>query len=334
MIKKLIIGVNLVLIANTIFSQNPVAENGQLQVKGHQLCNEYGKPFQLRGMSMFALMHMPECIAFNACKTLTDEWKSNVIRVPVLMANYSNNRNYNQNPTFNNDLIDSMVTWTEKLGIYCIIDWHNDRFGNPDNINHNKAAAFFELMSKKYSGKKNIIYELFNEPYGESVNWDTIAQYANRIMPIIRKNDPNSIILIGTPRWDQKLETVDINKLKDNKNVMFTFHFYAASHGSLYPMFVNQIHRIPVFVSEWGTCESNGVGVNDTASSNIFLKTMKQHISKNDTVSISWCNFSYGDKEESTSALKPNSCKNSLWNNTTFDGDFIKCWIINNKAPK
>ena len=65
-----------------------------------------------------------------------------------------------------------------------------------------------------------------------------------------------------------------------------------------------------------------------------FLKTMKQHVLDKDTVSISWCNFSYGDKEESTSALKPFSCKNGLWNNTTQQGNFIKYWIKYNKAPE
>lgn len=88
-----------------------------------------------------------------------------------------------------------------------------------------------------------------------------------------------------------------------------------------------------VFVSEWGTCESSGAGITDTATSALFLKTMKQHVSKNDTVSISWCNFSYGDKEESASALKPNSCQNGLWNNITAEGYFVKYWIKNNKAP-
>jgi len=321
------------ILTSTTFSQNPVAENGQLQVIGHQLCNEQGKPFQLRGMSLFGLMHMPECIAYNSFKVLKEDWNSNVVRVPVLMANYSSSNNYNQNPTWNNTLIDSIVTWSEKLGLYCIIDWHNDCYGSPNDSNHKGSDAFFELMSTKYKCKKNIIYELINEPYGPTITWDTIANYANRIMPIIRINDPKAIILIGSSDWDQKLETVDTKKLNDIKNVMFTFHFYAASHKSLYPMFASQIHRIPVFVSEWGTCESSGLGMNDTATCSLFLKTMKQHVSKNDTVTISWCNFSYGDKDESTSALKPTSCANGLWNNTTAEGDFVKYWLINNKAP-
>jgi hypothetical protein len=332
--KKILLSLGLAFLAGVSFSQNPVAENGQLQVIGHQLCNEQGKSLQLRGISMFGLMHMPECLTYNSFKTLKEDWNSNVVRIPVYCANYSNSNNYNQNPEWNNTLIDSIVNWSERLGIYCIIDWHNDRYGSPNDINHKGADAFFSLMSHKYAGKKNIIYEIFNEPYKELITWDTIAQYANRIIPIIRKNDPKAIILVPTPNWDQKLETVDTKKLNDNKNLMFTFHFYAASHKSLYPLFEEQIHRIPVFVSEWGTCESSGMGILDTATSSRFLSTMRKHVSNGDTVSISWCNFSYGDKAESTSALKPLSCADGLWNNTTGGGDFIKHWIMYNSAPE
>jgi sugar lactone lactonase YvrE len=334
MIKSLLLSFCMVFSVSLSFSQNPVAENGPLQVIGHQLCNKNGKPLQLRGMSMFGLMHMPECVTWQSFKLLKEEWKANVIRVPVYMANYSNQNNYNQNPEWNNALIDSTIKWSERLGIYCIIDWHNDRYGSPNDSNHKKADSFFKLMSAKYAGKKNVIYELINEPYGETITWDTIAAYANRIMPIIRKNDPKAIILVGCPVWDQKLESIDTKKLNDTKNVMYTFHFYANSHQSLYPMFASQIHRIPVFVSEWGTCESSGMGNLDLNTSSRFLNTMRQHVLDKDTVTISWCNFSYGDKAESTSALKPHSCADGIWDNTTPGGDFIKYWIKYNAAPE
>ncbi len=333
MIRSLVFFFSIVTLPYISFSQNPVLEHGRLRVVGHQLCNKQGKPVQLRGMSQFGLMHMPECLSYESFRVLRDDWNSSVIRIPVYMANYSTSNNYNQNPEWNNILIDSCVAWSERLGVYCIIDWHNDRYGSPVDVHHSGAAAFFEMVSSKYSGKKNIIYELFNEPYGTTAPWDTIAEYANRIMPIIRKNDPDAVIIIGCSDWDQKLQSIDTAKLNDNTNVMFAFHFYAASHRSLYPIFAEYIHRIPVFVSEWGMCESSGAGMLDTAVSSLFLRTMKQHILDKDTVSISWCNFSYGDKEESTSSLKPHSCADALWNNTTAGGDFVKYWLNNNRSP-
>jgi hypothetical protein len=333
MFKKLFFILSSALLVSSSFAQNPVAENGQLQVIGHQLCNEQGKPYQLKGMSMFGLMHYPQCITNKGFTALRDDWKSNVVRATVFVADYSNTNNYNQNPTFNKVLIDSIVSWSEKLGLYCIIDWHVLNPGDPNGTEYKGADAFFDEMSTKYKGKKNIIYEICNEPNGQKITWDSIAKYSNRIMPIIRKNDPKAIILIGTPDWCKQPDLVDTSKLNDNKNVMFTFHFYAATHKALYSMFATQIHRIPIFVSEWGTPAYNGNGTIDTATSSLFLKTMNQHVKNNDTVSISWCNFSYADKNETASALKPGSCYSGLWNNTTASGYFIKYWIINGKAP-
>jgi len=331
MIKKILLIICSVLMVGNVFSQNPVAENGELQVIGHQLCNEQGKPYQLKGMSMFGLMHFPQCITKDGFTALRNDWKSNVVRATVFVADYSNSNNYNQNPFFNKRLIDSMVTWSEKLGLYCIIDWHVLNPGDPNGPLYKGADVFFEEMSTKYKDKKHIIYEICNEPNG--VIWDSVANYANRIMPIIRKNDPTAVILIGTPDWCKQPDLVDTSKLKDNKNVMFTFHFYAASHKAWYSMYATQIHRIPLFVSEWGTPAYNGNGKIDTATSSLFLRTMAQHVKNNDTVSISWCNFSYADKDETASALKPGSCNSGQWNNTTTGGAFIKYWIENNKAP-
>ena len=38
-------------------------------------------------------------------------------------------------------------------------------------------------------------------PNGTGVDWLKIKSYAEQIIPIIRKNDPDGIILIGTPAW-------------------------------------------------------------------------------------------------------------------------------------
>ena len=337
--KKLLVYLSLTFYVGSLFSQTPVADNGRLKVIGHKLCNEKGKPIQLKGMCLFALMHEPECVTFDGFKTLTDKWKVDVIRAPIYVNNFTSQLNYTQSPNWNNMMIDSMVIWAEKLGVYLILDWHNDApYGNPTDSMFKGADAFFDLMSSKYASKKHIMYELFNEPYTKDktpkVTWDSIVKYSNRVMPKIRKNDTNAIILVGCPDWDQKLASVDTSMLNDNKNVMFTFHFYAASHKSLYTSFMMEIHRIPVFVSEWGTCASDGNGSVDTYTSNLFLNAFKQDISSDkDTVMLSWCNFSYGDKAETASSLKPGSCRSLLWDNTTADGNFVKYWLINNTAP-
>ena len=70
--------------------------------------------------------------------------------------------------------------------MYVIIDWHIFSDNNPNN-HKEEAKEFFTNISTKYRYIPNIIYEICNEPNG-STSWDDIKNYANEIVPIIRKN--------------------------------------------------------------------------------------------------------------------------------------------------
>jgi endoglucanase len=235
-----------------------------------------------------------------------------------------NKHNYYYDPLYNKALVDSIVRWSEKLGIYCIIDWHILKQGNPNAKIQSGADDFFREMSNKYAHKPHVLYEICNEPNGDDVTWDIIASYANRIIPIIHKNSPKAIVIVGTSQWSQLLNEVKPSKLVDTLNVMYAFHFYAASHENLLPMFLKEIHRIPVFTSEWGACESSGNGNVNFNVSRSYIDAMRQHVLDGDTITISWCNFSYSDVDETASSLKPNSCSKKQWNNMTPTGFFIR----------
>jgi endoglucanase len=105
---------------------------------------------------------------------------------------------------------------------------------------------------------------------------------------------------------------------------MYSFHFYAATHIGLLPMFKEQIHRIPVIVTEWGVCESSGNGNINFENSEKYLDTMEKDVLNGDTISVSWCIFSYGDKKEAASALQPQSCTLKQWENMSPTGFFIR----------
>lgn len=321
---KALTSIILLFVATQTFSQSFIAKNGRLQVKGHQLCNEQGKAIQLKGFSTHNTTFCPECVTYDALLSNRDFWGVNVVRAAIYTDDWWNANSYNKNPQMNKNMIDSIVRWTEKLGLYCIIDWHILTRGNPDAKIHSGADGFFQEMTSKYGNKPHVFYEICNEPNGNGVTWDTIANYANRIIPIIRKNAPKAVILIGTPQWCQYIDKVEPAKLKDTSNVMYTFHFYAATHLGLLPMFLKEIHRIPIFVSEWGVCESSGNGNINFDNSDKYLDAMAKHIEDTDTVSISWCNFSYGDKKEAASVLQPQSCSNKLWGNMSPAGLYIR----------
>jgi len=305
------------------YSQSFVSQNGRLKVVGHQLCNEHGKPVQLKGFSTHNTTFCPECVTYDAIKANRDFWHANVVRAAIYTDDWWNKNSYHKNPALNKAMVDSLVRWSRMLGIYCIIDWHILTHGNPNDRVQAGADDFFKEMSAKYAHDNHVLYEICNEPNGNGVTWDSIADYSNRVIPLIRKNDPFSVIIVGTPQWCQLLDKVDPSRLTDTVNVMYAFHFYAATHLGLLPMFEQQIHRIPVFVSEWGVCESSGNGDINFESSEKYVSTMNQHVVNGDTVSVSWCNFSFGDKKEAASVLKENSCKNKCWDCMTPTGFFM-----------
>ncbi len=49
-------------------SSDFVATHGQLQVIGNQLCNQYGQPIQLRGMSSHGLQWYPQFVNYDSLK--------------------------------------------------------------------------------------------------------------------------------------------------------------------------------------------------------------------------------------------------------------------------
>lgn len=314
-------------ISFSAYSQKYVSENGKLLVLGNQLCNEKKLPVQLKGFCTYNLTFCPACVTYDAMKSNKEFWGANVVRATVYTDDWWNDQSYNKNPKLNKDMVDSVVRWCEMLDLYVIIDWHILTKGNPNSKIHAGADAFFEEMSKKYASKKHVIYEICNEPNGDNVTWDTIADYANRIIPIIRKNDPQSVIIVGTPGWCQRLGDVDILKLTDSKNLLYAFHFYAASHLNLLPVLEKEMHRIPVFVSEWSACEYTGNGDVNFENSEKFIQAMKQHSIEGNTVSVSWCFFSYADIKEAASALEPESCKNKTWENMSPTGFFIRKYL-------
>lgn len=61
-------------------------------------------------------------------------------------------------------------------------------------------------------------------------SWESVKEYATDIISEIRKYDPDNIILVGSPHWDQDLHLVAESPLKGFNNIMYTLHFYAATH--------------------------------------------------------------------------------------------------------
>ncbi|OIN60026.1 cellulase family glycosylhydrolase [Arsenicibacter rosenii] len=298
----------------------PVAANGRLKLVGRQLSNEAGKAIQLRGMSSHGLHWFGQCYNAGAIQTLASQWGADVFRA----AMYVDEGGYTNNPAGLRATVDNIVDWTAQNGIYCIIDWHILNPGDP-NIHLNEAKQFFQIMAQKHAGKKHVIYEICNEPNG--VSWSSVKSYAEQVIPIIRQYDSEAIILVGTPNWSGTPGDVISNPLTGTNayNVMYTFHFYAGSHYSQ-SYIDNVLKSVPLFVSEWGTSNYSGNGGNDYTNGQNWINLMAGQNSSG--IKVSWCNWSFCDKDESSAALVPGACGSNGWNNTSQSGAYVKNWIL------
>lgn len=299
----------------------PVSQHGQLSVKNGQLIDKSGKGYQLRGMSTHGLTWFPEFVNESAFKTLRDDWNTNVVRLAMYVDEWGNGQCYMGNKSGSLELLEKGVDICIKLDMYVIIDWHVLNPGDPSKYT-NEAKSFFETVSKRYAKYPNVIYEICNEPNGGASWSSNIKPYAEKIIPVIRKNAPNSVIIVGTPTWSQEIDKPLSDPL-NYKNVMYAFHFYAATHAGLRSNVENCVAQgLPVFVSEFGTCDASGGGAND------FNETQKW-LSYFDKQGISYCNWSICNKDETCSVLRPGTSANGNWSESdlTENGKWIRNWL-------
>ncbi|MDY7091094.1 MAG: cellulase family glycosylhydrolase, partial [Actinomycetota bacterium] len=83
---------------------------------------------------------------------------------------------------------------------------------------------------------------------------------------------------------------------------MYTFHFYAASHGADRRTVVARAAlKLPLFVSEFGTQTFTGDGGNDFASTDAWLDLLKDN-------KIGYAMWSLSDGRETNSAFVQGTC--------------------------
>jgi len=289
---------------------------GQLKISGTHLVDQYNNVVVLRGMSLFWSNWGGYYYNEETIQWLRDDWKCTVIRAAIGVdadGGYIESRSTELAKLYT--VIDACI----ELGIYVIVDWHTHHA--EDHIS--EAIEFFRTVSAKYGNHPNIIYEIYNEPL--DISWvNVIKPYAEGIISVIRENDTNNVIVVGTRTWSQDVDDVIGNRI-DDPNVAYSLHFYTGTHQqSLRDKATSAITAgIPVFASEWGLSQADGNGDLDMAETNLWLYFLE----RND---MSWCNWSIINKDESSAALLPSTTTRSGWDKDelTQSGRFIRTYLI------
>ena len=292
----------------------PVEKWGRLKVSGTNLVSEKGKKIQLKGVSTHGIAWFPQYVN-KSCFQSFKKMGVNTIR----LAFYSD-RGAGYSTSLYTKL-DEGIRYATELGMYVILDWHILSDGNP-KTHQKQALKFFTRFSKKYGSQKNILYEICNEPNG-NVTWQRdIKPYANKVIKRIRKYDKKNVIVVGTPTWSQDVDVVAKSPLKQ-KNIIYTLHFYAATHTDWVRDKVKAAWQagLPMLVTEFSICDASGNGGIDKKSAAKWMKLLKKY-------KIGHVAWNVSNKNE-TSALIKASCQKTggfTNNNLSKSGKWIAKW--------
>ncbi|WP_281336756.1 glycoside hydrolase family 5 protein [Flavobacterium eburneipallidum] len=275
-----------------------VEKHGQLSVKVTQLVDKNQNPIVLRGVSLGWHSMWPRFYNQKAVAWLKNDFNCNIVR--AAMGIEVGEHSYQKESQFSKDKIEAVIKGAIKSDIYVIIDWHSH------NINLKEATNYFDEISKKYGKYPNVIYEIFNEPDQET--WSEVKAYSEAIIKVIRANDPDNIILIGSPHWDQDVHLPAADPIKGYENLMYTMHFYAATHKKELRDRTDEALKsgLPIFVSESAGMEATGDGPMDYKSWQEYIDWMEER-------KISWITWSISDKDETCSMLKKSAKSKGKW---------------------
>lgn len=294
---------------------SPVATHGQVYVSGKNMKDKNNATMNLRGHSFGWSSWWPQYWNANVVNWMADDFKVDIVRAAMgvdaspgyLTGDMTNQKN----------LVKTVVNAAIAKGVYVIIDWHCEA------THQAEAVTFFTEMATTYGSNPNVIYEILNEPTTQT--WAQVKSYAAAVIAAIRSKDPDNIIVVGCPQWDQVIRQVADAPLTGYSNIMYTVHFYAASHGQwlrndcAYAIGKN----IPIFVTESSGMDASGSGAINYTEWEAWFTFMEAN-------KISWCNWSISDKvNESCSILVPGAPSNGGWTSAQMkeSGNYIRTKI-------
>ena len=269
---------------------------GKLQVVDGKLCDEQGTPVMLRGVSSQELIVTESFLNEQLFEELSRDAGVNLFRLAVYTHGVGIIGYCTKGDRARYDAdVQKGVELAKNEDMYVIIDWHILSDGDP-NIYKEEAKEFFARMAETYKDYNNVLYEICNEPNG--VDWATVKGYAQEIIPIIREKDPRSVIIVGNPDWSKDLRTVAADPL-DFDNILYTLHFYAATHGQDVRDMVEEVSQkgLPIFVTEYGVTAASGDVPRDLDSADLWIDLLERE-------GISYCMWSFSKVAEACSVIR------------------------------
>ncbi len=169
-------------------------------------------------------------------------------------------------------LLDGLIQWARKDGIYIIVDLHcapggqtgtniDDSGGYPWLYSSPEAQAhtiaIWRRIAARYKSEPIILgYDLLNEPIPhfpqlQQFNKD-LEPFYRRLAEAIRQVDRNHVLILGGAQWDSNFKVFGP---PFDSNVMYTFHkYWTAPDASVIREYLDYRDRyhVPIWLGESG----------------------------------------------------------------------------------
>ncbi|HWE84862.1 MAG TPA: glycoside hydrolase family 5 protein [Terracidiphilus sp.] len=204
-------------------------------------------------------------------------------------------------------LMDRLVQWARKDGVYIVIDLHcapggqtgtniDDSDGYPwlysDAEAQRQTIAVWRRIAKHYANEPIVLgYDLLNEPIPhfpqlQRYNSDLEPLY-RRLVTAIREVDRNHVVILGGAQWDSNFKVFGP---PFDKNAMYTFHkYWTATDASVIQEYLDyrDKYHVPLWLGESGENKDEWIAA--------FTKTLEEN-------HVGWCFWPY-KKMDATSSV-------------------------------
>ncbi len=108
------------------------------------------------------------------------------------------------------------------------IHHYNELFAQPQNHKQRFLAIWKQLSEHYQNYSQKLVFEILNEPH-DQLTPELWNEYLADALEIIRQNNPNRAVIVGTANWGG-VDALQKLKLPEDDYLILTFHYYNPFH--------------------------------------------------------------------------------------------------------
>lgn len=270
-------------------STPPPLPTPRLHTEGRFFKDAGGNTAILRGVSIADLKEVDTSRApMNVAQVLdlvsdaSQGWYARVVRLPVYPPDYLPDPD-----GYFTQYLQPAVEHATTRGLYAIVDWHEIGDAAPAD---QETRQFWAKAAPAFGGNPRVLFEVFNEAEDlMDTSWAHWKSTAQPWVDQIRRDAPDTIILIGAPFWTQELAGA-VDDPFSGDNLAYVGHIYPGIQTSVWGpggAFTMVAAARPMMITEWGYRTAADAPV--TGDQSGFGDPLKAYIEAQRLGWTAWC---------------------------------------------